>query len=111
MHNTYLRRLRLRWMISQGELADLLDVSQGRVSRYESGEEYPTLAAVLALQVIFGRTPRSFVSDLYSTVEEGVIRRAAELEQSLAGKRDFASAKKRHLLSAMMQRATNHSDA
>lgn len=111
MHNAYLRRLRLRWMLSQGELAELLDVSQGRVSRYENGEEHPTLSVIFALQVIFGRSPRSFASALFDMIEEAVIRRAAEFERILAKKKDFASAKKRHLLSAMMQRATKRTEA
>jgi transcriptional regulator with XRE-family HTH domain len=93
-------------MLSQDELAELLDISQGRISRYENGEEYPTLAVVLALQVVFGRSPRSLVEALYESVEEAVMGRAAALELRLVGKKDFASVKKRHLLSAMMQRAT-----
>lgn len=37
--NSYLRQLRARWMLSQEELASLLNITQGRVSRYEQAEE------------------------------------------------------------------------
>lgn len=111
MHNTYLRRLRCRWMLSQDELAELLNVSQGRISRYENGEEHPTLSVVLALQVVFGRSPRALMEALYESVEEAVVGRAAGFERRLAGRKDFASVKKQHLLSAMMQRATKRTEA
>lgn len=111
MHNTYLRQLRCRWSLSQDELAELLDVSQGRISRYEKGEEYPTLSVVLALQVVFGRSSRSLMAALYESVEEAVVGRAAAFERRLSGKKDYASVKKQHLLSAMMQRATKRSGA
>ncbi|GAA4815220.1 hypothetical protein GCM10023232_08630 [Sphingosinicella ginsenosidimutans] len=111
MHNIYLRRLRTRWSLSQEELAELLGVAQGRISRYERGDEHPTLPVVFALQVIFGRSPRNLVSRLYASVEEAVMRRAVVLERKVAGKKDYASVKKQHLLRAMMARATKHSDA
>ena len=98
-------------MLSQDELAELLDVSQGRVSRYENGEEHPALSVVLALQVIFGRSPRTLMAALYESVEEAVVGRAAAFERRLAGKRDYGSVRKQHLLSAMMQRATKRTRA
>ena len=110
MHNTYLRQLRCRWSLSQDELAELLDVSQGRISRYEKGEEYPTLSIVLALQVIFGRSPRSLVSALYDCRGGGRWTRCG-FRATVANKKDYASVKKQHLLSAMMQRATKRSGA
>jgi len=93
-------------MLSQEELADLLNINQGRVSRYEKGVEFPSLAVALGLQVIFGRSPRSFFSAVYTHVEDGVITRAAPLHTALIGKRDPVSNKKRQLLDAMMARAT-----
>lgn len=106
-HNTYLRRIRSRWMLSQGDIADLLGLHQGRISRFENGEEYPSLLVALGVQVIFGRAPRSCFAAAYAEIEEQVITHAAELERTLADKRDFASVKKRQLLRAMMERATS----
>lgn len=96
-------------MLSQEELADLLNINQGRVSRYEKGEEYPSLAVALGLQVIFGRSPKSCFAAVYAFVEDGVITRAAALHRTLTGKRDPVSNKKRQLLDAMMERATKGS--
>ena len=106
-HNPYLRQLRARWQLSQEELAGLLDISQARVSRYEQGSGYPPLAAVLALQVVFGKPPRSCFSDLYAVAEERVMTRAAALECVLRGKYDPASQRKRHLLESIVARATS----
>lgn len=96
-------------MLSQGEVAQLLDVHQGRVSRYENGDEYPPLLIALGMQVIFGRAPKSCFAAAYADIEERVITRAAAFERMLADKRDFASTKKRQLLNAMMERATSPS--
>jgi transcriptional regulator with XRE-family HTH domain len=98
-------------MLSQGELAELLDINQARISRYEKGEEHPTLGVALGLQVVFGRGPRTLFSYTYSMAEEAVMRRAAEFENRLRGRSDFASLKKRQLLQAMMARATKQEEA
>lgn len=105
--NAVLRQLRAKWFLSQEELAELLNVDQGRISRYERAEECPTLAVALAFQVVFGPGPRTLFRSAYSSVEEAVMGRAAELERKLAGRNDFSSAKKRQLLEGMMERATN----
>lgn len=110
-YNAYLRQLRVKWTLSQQELAELLDISQARISRYEKGEEHPTLSLAFGLQVIFGKSPRSMFSHLYSTVEEGVMGRAAEFERRLIGRSDFPSMKKRQLFEAMMARATKRDEA
>jgi len=110
-YNAYLRQLRVKWMLSQGELAELLDISQARISRYEKGEEYPTFSVALALQVIFGKCPKSIFSHLYSIVEEAVMGRTAEFERRLINRSDFPSMKKRQLFEAMMGRATNRDEA
>ena len=98
-------------MLSQGELAVLLDVSQERVSRYESGGENPSLSVALAYQVIFNRAPRSCFSAIYAAIEEAVITRAAALDLAITGKRDVVSLKKRQLLDGMMERATSRTVA
>lgn len=110
-YNAFLRRLRVRWMLSQAELAELLDISQARISRYETGEEHPTLGVALGLQVIFGRGPRSVFNHLYLSVEDATMRRAAELERRLAGRSDFASKKKHQLLEGMAARAAKSEQA
>jgi DNA-binding XRE family transcriptional regulator len=110
-YNAYLRQLRVKWMLSQEELAKLLDISQARISRYEKGEEYPTLSVALGLQVIFSTSPKSVFSHLYSAVEDAVMGRTAEFESQLIGRSDFGSRKKRQLFQGMMDRATNRVEA
>lgn len=49
-----LRRLRLEAGISQGDLADLLGVSQAVVSYWESGERVPPLETIVRIANIYG---------------------------------------------------------
>lgn len=106
MENITIRQLRKRWMLSQAELAGLLGVDQASVSRYENGDAPLSLPVALALQVILGCPMRKLLPSAYALVEEAVMRRAVELERSIAGKSDYASAKKQQLLDGMMMRAT-----
>lgn len=110
-YNAFVRSLRVRSCLSQEELAELLDISQARISRYENGDEAPTLSVALGFQVIFGNQPRRVFPKVYVQVEEAVMRRAAKLERRLTGKADYQSTKKRHLLEAMAARATNQDGA
>lgn len=110
-YNTSIHHLRARWCLNQDELADLLGISQARISRYEKNEEIPALATALALQVIFNRSPRAIFLKQYRLIEEAVMTRAAEFERSLEGKKDHRSVQQRRLLDAMMARATSRHDA
>ncbi|HEX5182046.1 MAG TPA: hypothetical protein VFW19_02725, partial [Allosphingosinicella sp.] len=83
------------------------DINQARISRFESGDETPTLSITLGYQVIFGVPPRRLFPKLYTQIEEAVMRRAAKLERRVARKTDFQSTKKRHLLEAMAKRSAN----
>jgi hypothetical protein len=89
----------------------LLGINRTRISRYEKNEEVPAFATALGLQVIFDQQPKFTFPRLYDLVEEGVMQRAAELERAIDGLGDYASARKRHLLDAMMARATSRGGA
>lgn len=102
---------RKRAALTQGELADLIAVSQSSISRAESEKtsKMTTLETLLGLQVVFGHSPRALFSSLYAKIEEAVMTRAAELDCILRSKDDPQSIKKKQLLSAMMKRATSQS--
>jgi transcriptional regulator with XRE-family HTH domain len=104
-HHTSVRRNRLRWALSQAELAELLGVSQSIVSRVEAGDTVPDLQVSLSLQVVFGQSPRALFPALYGAVENRVMANAAELDRTLGAKRDHASEAKRRLLTGMAHRA------
>jgi len=104
-NRTFVRAQRKHWALSQAELARLLNRSPTRLSRYESGEDPPDLETALALQVVFGGSPRKFFPTLYAAIEEAVMRRAAELDQHLVGKIGYAADRQRRLLEAMAHRA------
>ena len=102
---------RKRWALSQDELAHLIGVSQAKVSRIEDPEtaKAAKLEAILALQVVFGRAPRTLFAALFTAIEDAVIRRAAELDVSLRDKHDPESMKKKQLLIVMLKRVTSDS--
>lgn len=94
--------------LSQGELADLLSISQSSISRLEDGSDPPTLETVFGLQVIFDMSPRQMFAAFYTKVEDAVMRRAAILDGKIRGKTDAASVKQQRLLTSMVNRATSN---
>lgn len=110
-HTQTVQLNRKRAALTQGELADLIAVSQSSISRAERDKTYKmtTLETLLGLQVVFGHSPRALFSSLYAKIEEAVMTRAAELDCILRSKDDPQSIKKKQLLSAMMKRATSQS--
>jgi transcriptional regulator with XRE-family HTH domain len=104
------RLLRKAFALTQGELADLLAISQTIVSRIEAGEEPPTLETALALQVLFDVEPRLLFHRRYLRIEDAVMQRAAQLDQRIAGKADAASLKKQELLASVVKRARPGND-
>lgn len=107
-HHVNLRSLRTTWALDQDEVAELLNITQSRVSRYEKGEEPPTLQTALSFQVIFGVPPRRIFPRVYEAIEEAVMRRAAELDNRLSAVSGAKAERKRQLLQDMVARATNH---
>lgn len=110
-HSTSVRLERKSNALSQGELADLLSLTQTTISRLEEGAGTASLETALGLQVIFDVEPCSTFATLYSQVEETVMTRAAELDVSIRGKSDPQSLKKQALLNAMVKRATSNARA
>lgn len=100
-----IRTYRRRYALTQEELADLLSISQSRLSRIESDEEPPSLETALGFQVVFDIQPRVQVRRLYAKVEDSVMRQAAELDQKICNEDDWASRKKQRLLKGIVRRA------
>jgi transcriptional regulator with XRE-family HTH domain len=110
-NNPFLKQLRERNKLSQTELAELLNVSQARVSRYESGEEYPQLPAALGYYAVFGKVLPTCFADLYDSIEHTVLRKCAALERAIDGRSDHSSIAKRALLGRIVERAVNRKSA
>lgn len=111
---SYIRTHRRRWALTQKELAHLLGAGgRKQVSRRETRERQPNLQFVIACQVIFGVPPDGMFPELYSEVEEGVMRQVRELYQSLDGSTSKKAQRKRELLNGVLRRAkerTNTTD-
>lgn len=97
---------RNRWRLSQKELGLLLGLrSISTVSRLETGERLPTKAELLALEIIFGASPKTLFSEYYQHMEEAVMRRAAAFYAKLDGRTSAGASMKRKLLDGMIARA------
>lgn len=93
---------RQRHALTEQELANLLDQgSHAVISRIEGGEREVGLRTALALQILFRQEPRKMFPGLYEWVEEGVMRHALELINSLDGKTDQRSLHKREFLESL----------
>jgi DNA-binding XRE family transcriptional regulator len=104
-HIQMVRSFRKRFALSQGELATLLGVSQGEISKLEEDWRSTKLETAFALQVVFDVQPREMFFRRYSRVEDAVMRRATRVDRALRQKTDVASLKKHRLLTAMAKRA------
>jgi DNA-binding XRE family transcriptional regulator len=114
MHNRtlapYVRTLRRRWALTQQELAQLIGYDERcSVCRIESGMRSPTIESALALEILFGTPTRSLFPQLYSTVEEAVMRRAAAQYEAVIRLDTPSSRRKRELLELVMKRAIDPS--
>lgn len=101
----YVRTQRQRHALSEEELALLINQrAKSSIALIESGDRLPTLESAFALQVVFGIELRQLFPDYYEQVEDGVMRRASLLHETLEAKDDARSLTKRELLEAMASR-------
>ena len=95
---------RKRWAVSQRELAHLVGVGQGIISRYEKGQLTPGARTLMALEIVFGKSGRHLFPSLHQKIEEDVMRRAAALERGLRDRTDPGAVRKQRLLGRMAAR-------
>jgi len=104
---SYLRSYRLRWGLTQAELAYLVGLKSGSVvSRIERLKRQPGLMVALACQVIFGTPPLELFPGIFSEIEAAVMRRAYALYENLQGTTSRAAKTKLNLLEDILARAT-----
>lgn len=101
----YLSSNRKKWSLSQPDLALLLGVSRAAVSRYETGESRISLSTALALEAIFGLSPRDAFAGVYARRLDQVMRAAAKLDERLRHRQGPSALRRRALLSDIIQRA------
>lgn len=99
--------------LNQDELAHLLGVSPSMIVRMEKGAkaQLALFEALLGLEVVFGKSPSQILSALYATVEDAVMRRAADLEAVWRAVGDAKARANLALLQEIMKRAKVTSDA
>jgi DNA-binding XRE family transcriptional regulator len=112
-HTHELRVHRRTHRLNQDELAHLIGVSPAMVLRMEQGApaQLADVEAMLGLEVVFGKAPSEIFSALYTSVEEAVMRRAAELEGVWRTLDDPKSKTKLALLDDMARRGRTEQDA
>src|ERR1700674_3816351 len=82
----YLRSYRLRWGLSQGELANLLGWRGAEVvSRIEKKQRPPTLKLVIACFILFGTSAAELFPDISSNIESDVMARVQEMYETIQG--------------------------
>ncbi|HZS53849.1 MAG TPA: helix-turn-helix transcriptional regulator [Bryobacteraceae bacterium] len=103
---SYLRSYRLRWGLTQLELAYLVGlVDASAISRIEEEKRLPPLYIAFALQVLFGVAPRELFPGLFSDIEDAVLRRAYTLYEKLQGTPTKRTKTKLDLLEEVLARA------
>ena len=85
-YRCYLRPYRRRWGLTQKELATLVGMRAASViSRIERGDRSPSLAMVVACQILFGVSVVEIFPALYDGLEEEVVTRSYALYDELQG--------------------------
>jgi transcriptional regulator with XRE-family HTH domain len=102
----YLRSYRLRWGLSQGELAHLLGWKRPEVvSRIEKKQRPPTLKLVIACFILFGAAAAELFPDISASIETDVMARVWELYEEIQGDPSRKTKIKIELLEGAIKRA------
>jgi transcriptional regulator with XRE-family HTH domain len=103
---TYLRSYRLRWGLSQGELATLLGWKGAEVvSRLEKKQRPPSLKLVIACFILFGASAAELFPDISASIEMDVMARVWEMYEKIQGDPSKKTKVKIELLEAAIARA------
>ena len=82
----YLRSYRLRWGLSQGDLAHLLGWKGAEVvSRIEKKQRPPTLKLVMACFILFGTPAAELFPDISASIEIDVMMRVWQMYEKIQG--------------------------
>lgn len=102
----YLRTHRRIWGLTQPELASLLGLrSASHLSRIEHGKRSPKVEVALACQVIFGIPPSAMFPQVYTLVEEEVVRNIYNFHLALGNTNTLSGLRKRELCELALERA------
>ena len=102
----YLRSYRLRWGLSQGELAHLLGWKRPEVvSRIEKKQRPPTLKLVIACFILFGAPAAELFPDISASIDADVMARVWEMYEKVQGDPSRKTKIKIELLEGAIQRA------
>jgi transcriptional regulator with XRE-family HTH domain len=108
----YVRSYRLRWGLSQGELANLLGWKRPDViSRIEKKQRPPTLKLVIACFILFGTPAAELFPDISAGVEALVMARLQEMYETIQGDPSRRTKKKIELFEDAIARAEQRKGA
>jgi len=103
---SYVRPLRRRWGLTQGELGFLIGTkTSAMVSRIEAMKTYPALAQAIACCIVFDMPPLELFPELYGKVYEFVIGQAEQLYEELQGNPSRGTRAKLDFLEEVLARA------
>jgi transcriptional regulator with XRE-family HTH domain len=108
----YLRSYRLRWGLSQGELATLLGWRGAEVvSRIEKKQRPPSLKLVIACFILFGTPAAELFPDISASIEIDVMARVQEMYETIQGDRSRKTKIKIKLFEAAIKRSEERKQA
>ena len=102
----YLRSYRLRWGLSQKELAYLLGWDRPDIiSRIERKQREPTLPLAMACYILFDTPADQLFPDISAGIEQLVMARVQEMYETIQGDPSRRTKKKIELLEGTIARA------
>lgn len=108
----YLRSYRLRWGLSQVELATLLGWDRPEViSRIEKKQRPPSLRLAIACFILFGTQVDELFPDIFTAIDATVMSRVQEMYETVQGDPSRKTKKKIDLFENAIERAEHRKRA
>ncbi|MBR0960904.1 helix-turn-helix domain-containing protein [Bradyrhizobium japonicum] len=102
---SYLRSYRLRWGLSQRELANLLGCkSPGIISKLEKSTRVPSVKVVIGCFILFGTRAAELFPGVFDGVESGVMKRVWEMYEKTQGSNSKMAKTKMELFEDAIER-------
>ena len=109
---SYLRTERKRSGLTQSELALLVGVKSGaQLSRFERLKRLPPTEALIALMIIFKKSPKELIPGVYDRLLKLIHLRADVLHEELQGNKRQITKQKLDTLEAVLTEEEEHDNA
>ena len=96
--------MRLKIGLSQNDIAYVLGVNPAEVCKMEARHRLPSVAQIIALEMVYGASAQYLLSELQHIVRQKTLRRAHERMAGLKGQKSPRGAARNQALQQVIER-------